>query len=140
MTEVGKNVCSWVANDNGLYLSYHNKQWGVPVYDDTTLFEMITLEGAQAGLSWITILKRRDSYRAAFDGFDQAIVANYSEEKVKTLLNDSGIIRNRLKIHSTINNAAQFLKIQDEFGSFSSYLWKFVNCKPIVNTFKTFSE
>ncbi|MBF0464636.1 MAG: DNA-3-methyladenine glycosylase I [Nitrospirae bacterium] len=140
MTEVGKNVCSWVANDNGLYLSYHNEQWGVPVYDDTTLFEMITLEGAQAGLSWITILKRRDSYRAAFDRFDPAIVANYSEEKVKILLNDSGIIRNRLKIISAVNNAAQFLKIQEEFGSFTSYLWKFVNGKPIVNTFKTFSE
>ncbi|QWR76884.1 DNA-3-methyladenine glycosylase I [Candidatus Magnetomonas plexicatena] len=140
MTDVVRKICSWAANDNGLYLRYHNEQWGVPVFDDTTLFEMITLEGAQAGLSWITILKRRDSYRAAFDGFVPAVVANYSEEKVKTLLNDSGIIRNRLKIRSAINNASQFLKIQDEFGSFSSYLWKFVNGEPIVNTFKTFSE
>ncbi|MEO5357532.1 MAG: DNA-3-methyladenine glycosylase I [Nitrospirae bacterium YQR-1] len=135
-----KEVCSWVDSDNSLCLSYHNEQWGVPVHDDTTLFEMITLEGAQAGLSWITILKRRDSYKAAFDCFAPSIVAGYKEDKIKTLLNDPGIIRNRMKILSTINNAAAFLKVQEEFGSFSSYLWEFVNDKPIVNYYKTFDE
>jgi DNA-3-methyladenine glycosylase I len=140
MADEEKTVCSWVANDSGLYLRYHNEQWGVPVYDDTTLFEMITLEGAQAGLSWITILKRRDSYKAAFDGFDPVIIANYGDEKIENLMKDSGIIRNRLKIRSTIKNAAAFLKVQEEFGSFSAYLWKFVKDKPIVNSFKAFSE
>src|SRR5690625_3386379 len=122
---MNKKRCSWVT-ENSLYIKYHDEEWGRPVYDDQHLFEMITLEGAQAGLSWITILKRRENYRKAFDQFDPQKISFYNEEKVKKLLTDKGIIRNELKIRSVISNARAFLKIQNEFGSFSNYLWKFV--------------
>lgn len=129
---MNKKRCSWVT-ENSLYIKYHDEEWGRPVYDDQHLFEMITLEGAQAGLSWITILKRRENYRKAFDQFDPQKISFYNEGKVKKLLTDKGIIRNELKIRSVISNARAFLKIQNEFGSFSNYLWKFVDGEPILN-------
>jgi len=124
--------CAWAGTDP-LYVAYHDNEWGVPVHDDRKLFEMLTLEGAQAGLSWITILRKRENYRAAFDGFDPAIVAEYGDEKVATLLADAGIVRNRLKIRAAIRNARAFLAVQSELGSFDAYIWQFVNGKPIVN-------
>ena len=114
-------------------MAYHDEEWGVPVHDDRTLFEFLVLEGAQAGLSWITILKRREGYRRVFDGFDPAVVARYGEEKVAALLEDTGIIRNRAKVRSAINNAQCFLDVQREFGSFDSYVWRFVDGTPIQN-------
>lgn len=128
--------CEWVGDDP-LYVRYHDEEWGVPVRDDTALFERITLEGAQAGLSWITILRKRENYRAAFDGFDPQIVAAYDEAKIAALLDNPGIIRNKLKVRSTVNNAARFLDVQAEFGRFSDYLWSFVDGKPIQNTWQT---
>ena len=119
---------------------YHDKQWGVPTYDDRVLFEFIILEGAQAGLSWITILKRRENYRKALDGFDYNKIAKYTEKDVERLLNDEGIIRNKLKINSTIINAKAFLEIKKEFGTFADYLWEFVDHKPINNGFKTWKD
>ena len=116
-------------------IQYHDSEWGIPVHDDKKLFEMLILEGAQAGLSWSTILKRRKTYQAAFDGFDPKIIAKYTQKDITRLLLDEGIIRNRLKIKSTINNAQKFLQIQKEFGSFDKYLWGFVNDKPIKNNF-----
>ncbi|MGE3273071.1 MAG: DNA-3-methyladenine glycosylase I [Chloroflexota bacterium] len=124
--------CAWATNDP-LYVTYHDEEWGVPVHDDRKLFEMLTLEGAQAGLSWLTILRKRENYRAAFDGFDPAIVAAYGDEKIAELLADSGIVRNRLKIAATIKNARAFLAVQQEFGSFDRYIWQFVDGKPVVN-------
>lgn len=124
--------CSWVTDDP-IYIAYHDKEWGKPVHDDRKLFEMLSLEGAQAGLSWITILKRRDNYREAFDNFNAKIISKYAEEKVEVLLQDTGIIRNRRKIESVIRNAQAFLKVQDEFGSFDRYIWRFVAGKPIIN-------
>ena len=125
-------ACTWAGTDP-LYVAYHDDEWGVPVHDDRKLFEMITLEGAQAGLSWITILRKRENYRAAFDNFDPAIVAGYGEEKIAELLADAGIVRNRLKIRGTIQNARAYLEIQREFGSFDAYIWGFVDGKPITN-------
>jgi DNA-3-methyladenine glycosylase I len=125
-------TCTWVGTDP-LYVAYHDDEWGVPVHDDRKLFEMITLEGAQAGLSWITILRKRENYRAAFDNFDPAIVAGYGEEKIAELLADAGIVRNRLKIRGTVQNARAYLEIQREFGSFDAYMWAFVDGKPIKN-------
>ena len=125
------NRCTWAKNE--LSIPYHDAEWGVPLHDDRGLFEFLILEGAQAGLSWDTILRKRDNYRAAFDNFDPAKVARYDDKKVAKLLNDEGIIRNRLKIASAIANAQAFLKIQDEFGSFDSYIWGFIDGKPIVN-------
>jgi DNA-3-methyladenine glycosylase I len=119
---------------------YHDREWGVPLHDDNKLYELIVLEGAQAGLSWSTILKRRENYRRAFDYFDPLIVSSYEEEKVEDLLGNSGIIRNRKKIESTINNAKKFMLIQEEYGSFDSYIWRFVNGKPIINNFKSWEE
>ena len=116
-------------------IQYHDSEWGIPVHDDKKLFEMLILEGAQAGLSWSTILKRRKTYQAAFDGFDPKIIAKYTQKDITRLLLDEGIIRNRLKIKSTINNAQKFLQIQKEFGSFDRYLWGFVGGKPIKNNF-----
>jgi DNA-3-methyladenine glycosylase I len=116
--------CSWVTDDE-LYWKYHDEEWGVPVYDDLKLFEFLILEGAQAGLSWITILKKRENYREAFDGFDYEKIALYSEDKIEELMRDVGIVRNRLKILSAINNAKRFIEVRDEFGSFSKYLWGF---------------
>ncbi len=134
-----KKRCSWCGNDP-LYMAYHDEEWGVPVYDDDTLFEFLILETFQAGLSWITILKKRENFRKAFDNFDYKKIANYSEEKEESLRQDAGIIRNKLKIKATITNAQAFMKVQEEFGSFSTYIWSFVDGKPIVNTFKSLSE
>ncbi|WP_268543646.1 DNA-3-methyladenine glycosylase I [Candidatus Nitrosotenuis cloacae] len=130
--------CSWAQDP--LMVEYHDKEWGVPVHDDAALFEMLTLEGAQAGLSWSTILKRRQTYRDAFDNFDPFKVSEYTQKDVKRLLADKGIIRNRLKVQSTISNAKQFLKIQQEFSSFDRYIWGFVDGIPIRNNFKTHSQ
>lgn len=127
-----KTRCAWSINDP-LYIRYHDKEWGVPVYDDRKLFEFLILEGAQAGLSWLTILKRREGYRRAFSGFDVKKVACYDAKKMAALLKDPGIIRNRLKIKSAVMNARAFLKIQEEFGSFSKYQWSFVGGKPLQN-------
>ena len=124
--------CAW-PGDDPLYVAYHDEEWGVPLHDDRKLFEMLVLEGAQAGLSWITILRRREGYRRAFDGFDPTVVADYGEEKIAELLQDTGIIRNRQKVRSAVNNARQFLEVQAEFGSFNAYIWGFVDGKPIKN-------
>jgi len=121
--------CAWAKTE--LSIAYHDREWGVPVHDDRLLFEFLTLEGAQAGLSWETILRKRENYRKAFDNFDAARVAKYNERKVAKLLDNEGIIRNRLKINSTISNAAAFLKTQKEFGSFDNYVWQFVSNKPL---------
>ncbi|MEJ2759387.1 MAG: DNA-3-methyladenine glycosylase I [Anaerolineales bacterium] len=123
-----------------LYIAYHDEEWGVPVHDDRKLFEFLILEGAQAGLSWITILRRRENYRAAFDQFDPEKVARYNESRIAELLENSGIIRNRLKIRSAVQNAQAFLKVQEEFGSFDKYIWEFVDHQPIVNHWKEMSE
>ncbi|PWT91600.1 MAG: DNA-3-methyladenine glycosylase I [Acidobacteria bacterium] len=131
-----KKRCGWSSSDP-LYIDYHDKEWGVPVHDDQKLFEFLILEGAQAGLSWITILRRRENYRKAFDQFDPVKVARYNQKKVTQLMKDVGIIRNRLKIESAVQNAKSFLKVCDEFGSFSNYMWEFVGGSPIQNTWKT---
>ena len=125
--------CPWVDLNKPDYVAYHDFEWGVPVYDDRLIFEFLTLESAQAGLSWYTILKRRENYRKAFDNFMPEIIATYTQEKIDTLLNDAGIIRNRLKILATINNAQRFLEIQANKGTFSDYIWDFVGGHPIIN-------
>lgn len=130
-----KERCWWCGEDP-LYVEYHDTEWGVPVKDDEKLFEFLILETFQAGLSWITVLRKRENFRKAFDQFDYKKIAMYSEEKVQELLQDTGIIRNKLKIRATITNAQAFLKIQQEFGSFSTYIWGFVDGKPIQNNFK----
>lgn len=130
--------CSWASND--LNIPYHDAEWGVPLHDDRALFEFLILEGAQAGLSWDTILRKRDNYRAAFDNFDPELVAAYDDKKVAELLGNEGIIRNRLKIASAIANAKAFLKVQEEFGSFDKYIWGFVGGKPLDNKLKSSSE
>ena len=132
--------CDWVPENNLLYCEYHDREWGVPVHDDRKLFEMLILEGAQAGLSWSTVLKKRENYRKAFDNFDYKKIVNYNENKIKQLLGNEGIIRNRLKIKSTIQNAKVFLEIQKEFGSFDKYLWNFVNFKVVQNKFQSLKE
>ncbi|MGD9992603.1 MAG: DNA-3-methyladenine glycosylase I [Salinivirgaceae bacterium] len=132
--------CAWAEKQLDAYKVYHDTEWGVPVYDDKKLFEFLILEGAQAGLSWLTILKRRDGYRKAFAGFDVEKVARFDAKKVEELMLDAGIIRNRLKIEAAISNAKIFLAIQKEFGSFSKYMWNFVNGKPIQNKFQHISE
>lgn len=131
--------CDWCGTEE-IYIDCHDKDWGVPVHDDRLHFEMIILDGAQAGLSWITILKRRKSYRKAFDNFDVLKVSRYSSKKIEKLLTNPGIIRNRLKVNSTVQNARCFLKIQKEFGSFDKYIWQFVNHKTIQNKWKKMSE
>lgn len=131
--------CPWAGTDS-LYVAYHDKEWGVPVHDDRVHFEFLILEGAQAGLSWSTILKKRDHYRRAFDGFDPALVAQYDEAKTAELLNDAGIVRNRLKIRAAIQNAGCFLQIQKEFGSFDHYVWSFVGGRPIVNRWHSLGQ
>ena len=133
-----KNRCEWAKDEPNI--TYHDKEWGVPQHDDTKLFEFLILEGAQAGLSWTTILKRRDGYRKAFSNFDVLKVSKYNKTQVEKLLNNESIIRNKLKINSTINNAKQVLKIQKEYGSFDNYLWSFVNYKPIKNKYKKLSD
>lgn len=134
-TKDNKIRCSWCEGDT-LYMEYHDKEWGRPMHDDRTLFEFLILEGAQAGLNWLTILKKREGYRKAFANFDVAKIAKYNEEKVQTLLQDEGIVRNQLKIRSAIRNAKTFITIQKEFGSFDEYIWGFVDGKQIVNNIK----
>ncbi|PJZ58722.1 DNA-3-methyladenine glycosylase I [Leptospira barantonii] len=131
--------CAW-ATDDPHYIQYHDKEWGTPVHDDRTLFEFLILEGAQAGLSWITILKKRDGYRKAFDNFDVDKVASYKEKKIQSLLKDEGIVRNELKIRSAVKNAQEFLNIQKEYGSFDNYIWGFTNHKIVYNIWKTKRE
>lgn len=130
-----KNRCFWTTDDP-VYIAYHDTEWGVPVYDDTTLFEFLILETFQAGLSWITILRKRENFRAAFDQFDYKKIARYDENKLDELLQNEGIIRNKLKVKAAVTNAQAFLKVQEEFGSFSSYIWGFTGGKPIKNAFK----
>jgi DNA-3-methyladenine glycosylase I len=132
------NRCEWAGTP--LSIEYHDQEWGLPLHDDQRLFEFLILEGAQAGLSWETILKKRDNYRMAFDGFDPQVVAAYNNEKVAALLADPGIVRNRLKIASAIRNAQAYLQVQAEFGSFDTYLWRFVNGKPVVNAWQSMRE
>ena len=131
--------CSW-CNSSDLYKKYHDEEWGKPVYDDATIFEFLVLETFQAGLSWYTVLAKRENFRKAFDNFDLIKVANYSEDKMAELAEDTGIIRNKLKIKATVTNAIAFLKVQEEFGTFSKYIWGFVDGKPIDNQPKTLSE
>jgi len=133
-----KKRCEWAKDEPNI--AYHDKEWGRPQHNDQKLFEFLILEGAQAGLSWITILKRRTGYRKAFSDFDVLTVSKYTQKHVEKLLKDKSIIRNKLKIASAINNATQFLKIQEEFGSFDYYIWEFVNYKPIQNKFKKLSD
>jgi DNA-3-methyladenine glycosylase I len=130
--------CPWASND--LAIRYHDKEWGVPVHDDRTLFEFLILEGAQAGLSWNTILNKRENYRKAFDGFDPARVARYDQRKLDRLLRDPGIIRNKLKVASAAGNAKAFLQVQKEFGSFDAYIWQFVGGEPRVNSPKSMKQ
>jgi DNA-3-methyladenine glycosylase I len=132
--------CGWVGLKEPLYIHYHDTEWGVPVHDDNALFERIVLEGAQAGLSWLTILRKRENYRAAFDNFDPAAVAAYDTDKIEALLQNPGIVRNRLKINAAVHNARKFLEVQGEFGSFADYLWSFVDGKPIQNQWRTLAE
>lgn len=131
--------CDWVTTDE-LYIKYHDEEWGKPVYDDETLFELLVLESFQAGLSWLTILRKRENFRKAFDGFDYKLIANYSPDKVSELLKNDGIIRHRGKIEASINNAQRFMEIQQEFGSFSKYIWSFVNHLPIINNFTSIKQ
>jgi len=134
-----KQRCEWATTDP-LSMRYHDEEWGVPEHDDRRLFEFLVLEGAQAGLSWLTILRKRDNYRKAFDDFDAKVIAEYDERKVAELLLNTGIVRNRLKILATIQNAKAFLAIKQEFGSFDSYIWQFVGKTPKRNTWKTLKE
>lgn len=131
--------CPWCGTDE-LYMKYHDEEWGVPVHDDKKHFEFLLLESAQAGLNWLTILKKRENYRAAYDGFDVLKVSGYDEEKYNELLNNKGIIRNKLKIKASINNAKCFIKIQEEFGSFDKYIWSFVNNEPVIGNWSSLEE
>ena len=133
------NRCEWSSSDP-LYISYHDNEWGVPIHDDRLLFEFLVLEGAQAGLSWLTILRKRDNYRKAFDGFDIDRIANYGETDLKRLLADAGIVRNRLKLESAIKNARGVLDIQKEYGSLDSYLWRYVDGTPKQNAWKSMAD
>ena len=135
-----KKRCQWVDLNDPVYIAYHDKEWGVPVHDDRKQFEFLVLEGAQAGLSWQTILKRREGYREAFANFDPAKVARFDDKKIELLLANPGIIRNKLKVASAIKNAKHFLEIQKEFGSFDKYIWQFVGGKPIKNSWKSIKE
>ena len=132
--------CQWVDGQFDDYLKYHDEEWGVPVHDDKKHFEFLILEGAQAGLSWSTILKRRNGYRQAFVNFDVHEVANYDQKKIDELLKDPGIIRNKLKVNAAVTNAREFIKVQEEFGSFDRYIWSFVNKKPIVKAWKKMAD
>ena len=134
-----KKRCAWVTVDP-IYIQYHDSEWGVEVHDDIQLFESLVLDGAQAGLNWLTILKKREHYREAFDGFDPQKISVYHKDKIEELLKNSGIIRNRLKIESAIQNAKAFLKVQQEFKTFDHYLWSFVDGKPIINKWKSLKQ
>jgi len=140
MKRSSKRVCGWAAGDNPLMRRYHDKEWGVPVHDDRRLFEFLTLEGAQAGLSWRTILGKRENYREAFAGFDPVRVARFDSRRRTSLMNNPGIVRNRLKIESTVSNARAFLDVRKEFGSFNDYLWQFVDGKPLQNRRRSLRE
>ncbi len=131
--------CEWCGKDP-LYIKYHDEEWGRPEHDDRKLFEMLLLEGAQAGLSWITVLKKRENYRKAFSNFNAGRIAKYDERKVEELLNNPGIIRNKLKVNAFIINAQKFLEVKKEFGTFDKYIWQFVNHRPIINKFKSLKE
>ncbi|MEM8892938.1 MAG: DNA-3-methyladenine glycosylase I [Bacteroidota bacterium] len=132
--------CAWVENTFDLYYEYHDKEWGVPVHDEKKLFEFLILEGAQAGLSWSTILNKREGYRRVFADFDPEEVARFSESQIQGALLDPGIIRNKLKVRSAVTNAQRFLEVHEEFGTFDSYIWAFVDGKPIINNWKTIAE
>jgi len=132
------NRCEWAKHD--LEIEYHDTEWGVPLHDDQKIFEYIILDGAQAGLSWLTVLKKRENYRQVFDDFDPQKVARFTQKRIEKLLTNEGIIRNRLKITSAVQNAKAFLKVQEEFGSFDAYIWNFVDGKPIVNKWKTMQD
>lgn len=134
-----KKRCGWCVGDS-LYESYHDNEWGVPLYDDHSLFEFLILETFQAGLSWITVLRKRENFRKAFDNFDYQKMANYSTEKIQELMQDAGLIRNRQKIQAAVSNAQAFIMVQKEFGSFSKYIWSFVNGKPLQNNLKNYKE
>lgn len=131
--------CIWPGSDP-LYRAYHDDEWGVPLHDDRALFEFLILEGAQAGLSWITILRKRPAYRAAFDHFDPALIARYGADKIESLLQDAGIVRNRLKVEGTVTNARKFLEVRDEFGSFDEFVWRFVDGAPRQNRWRAHAE
>ena len=137
--QINKQRCAW-AGDLPIYQAYHDQEWGVPLHDDRALFEFLILEGAQAGLSWITILKKRDAYRAAFDHFDAARIAQYDANKIESLLQNAGIVRNRLKIQAAIINAQKYLAVQQEFGSFDAFIWRFVGGATIQNKWRSMSE
>jgi DNA-3-methyladenine glycosylase I len=139
MTRAGESRCAWTGADP-LLIAYHDAEWGVPQHDDRRLFEFLVLEGAQAGLSWLTILRKREGYRAAFAGFDPAAVARFGERDVERLLNDSGIVRNRAKIGAAIGNARAFVSVQEAFGSFDAYMWPFVDGRPVQNRWRAMSE
>ena len=136
----GRIRCPWVDLSNADYIAYHDGEWGVPVHDDRLQFEFLVLEGAQAGLSWLTVLRKRENYRASFDGFDPEKIARYDETKVASLLADPGIIRNRAKVAAAVSNAQRFLEVVEERGSFAAYLWDFVDGSPIVNELRTLSD
>jgi len=140
MTGDQRTRCQWCEGTFEAYVKYHDEEWGVPVHDDRKHFEFLILEGAQAGLSWATILKRRAGYREAFANFVPNIVANYSAKKIDELLQNPGIIRNKLKVNSAVNNAQRFIEVQEEFGSFDKYIWKFVDGKPIVNKWQRLAQ
>jgi len=135
----GPRRCSW-AGDDALYRAYHDSEWGVPLHDDRALFEFLILEGAQAGLSWITILRKRENYRAAFDDFDAARIARYDANQIESLLQNPGIVRNRLKVQSAVVNAQKFLEVQREFGSFDAFVWRFVDGRPKQNMWRSLAE
>ncbi len=139
MINIKQPRCNWCGNDP-LYIKYHDEEWGRPIYDDHKLFEFLILEGFQAGLSWITILRKRDNFRMAFDNFDYLKIAEYDEKKIQRLMLNEGIVRNQLKIRAAVTNARAFIKVQKEFGTFSSYIWGFVDGKPITNHFKNTEE
>ncbi len=134
-----KTRCGW-AGDDPLYVAYHDEEWGVPVHDDQKWFELITLDGAQAGLSWITILRKRENYRKVYEHFDYRKIAEFDDNKIHELLANPGIVRNRRKIESSLNNARAFLDVQEEFGSFDAYIWQFVGGSPIINAWKTLKD
>jgi DNA-3-methyladenine glycosylase I len=135
-----KNRCPWVPLDDPLYLAYHDHEWGTPLHDDQALFEFLVLEGFQAGLSWRTVLYKRENFRRAFDGFDPRVVAAYDEAKITSLLEDAGIIRNKLKVRAAITNAQAFLAVQGKFGSFDTYIWNFVGGQPIQNQLRKLAD
>ena len=140
MTETRINRCTWVGSDNPLMLEYHDREWGVPVHDDRKHFEFLVLEGAQAGLSWSIVLKKREGYRRAFSRFDPRKVARYTQNRIQQLIANPSIIRNRMKIEAAVRNARAFLAIQDEFGSFDAYCWRFVDGRPRLNRWKAMRE